>query len=123
MFLPSVAVAQNCSEGVYVELRGGATFLTDSDFEDLGSFTDIELDIGTGWLVDAAVGSAHASGLRGELALGYRENGFDEIEADLGGIPLSADVDGDKPLGAAEITVVPLVSKTVAGGRAGRSGP
>lgn len=95
MFLPSVAAAQNWSEGVYVEVRGGATFLTDSDIEDLGGFDDIELDTDTGWLVDGAVGYAHDSGLRGEIAIGYRENEFDEIEADFGGTSLSADVDGD----------------------------
>lgn len=95
MFLPNLAAAQNWSEGVYVEVRGGASFLTDSDLDDLGGFTDIELETDTGWLVDGAVGYAHDSGLRGEIALGYRENEFDELSADFGGSSFSGNVDGD----------------------------
>ena len=95
IFLPSAAAAQNWSEGVYVEVRGGATFLNESDIEDLGGFDDIELETKTGWLVDGAVGYAHNSGVRGEIALGYRENEFDELDAEFGGTSLSADIDGD----------------------------
>lgn len=87
--LPGTAVAQDWYDGVYVELRGGASFLTDSEIEESG-FADIDADFDVGWLVDGAFGYAHDSGLRGEVAVGFRRNEFDELES--GG--LSEDVDG-----------------------------
>ncbi len=95
VFLPSAAAAQNWSQGVYVEVRGGATFLTDSDIENLAGISDIELDTDTGWLLGGAVGYALSSGLRGEIELGYRENKFDELKGDPGGGSVTVDVDGD----------------------------
>lgn len=94
-FLPNVAAAQNWSQGVYLEVRGGTVFLTDSDIDDLAGIDDIELETDIGWLVEGAVGYAHDSGLRGEVAIGYRENEFDELEGDPGGGSVSVDVDGD----------------------------
>ena len=88
LLLPTFAQAQN--PGPYVEARGGAAFLTDTDFDNTG-VGDVDLSFDTGWVVEGAVGYAHESGLRGEVALGYRENEFDEIE--VGSV--SVDVDGD----------------------------
>lgn len=90
LFLPSVAAAQNWYDGIYVEGRGGASFLTDSDTEFFGA--DAEAGFDTGWLIDGAVGYAHDSGLRGEIALGYRENDTDELDVELVG---KLDLDGE----------------------------
>lgn len=89
MLLPNVAAAQNWQSGVYLELRGGATFLNDPDLNGDPILDEIETD--TGWLVDAAVGYAHDSGLRGELALGFRRNDIDEVT----GGSITVDADGD----------------------------
>jgi opacity protein-like surface antigen len=79
LLLPGVAVAQGQANSVYLELKAGAAYLTDSELEaDLTADVDVTYDIG--WLVDGAVGYAHESGLRGELALGYRSNELDEFE-------------------------------------------
>lgn len=85
LLLPCAAAAQGHKNSVYMELRGGAAFLTDSELEaDLTADVDVTYD--TGWLVDGAVGYAHDSGLRGELALGYRSNDLDEFEFSGGSV-------------------------------------
>lgn len=79
LLLPGAAAAQGQKSSVYMELRAGAAFLTDSELDaDLTADVDVTYD--TGWLVDGAVGYAHESGLRGEIALGYRSNDLDEFE-------------------------------------------
>ena len=95
ILLPGAAAAQG---SLYGELRGGAAFLTDSDvdsdaFSAVG-FDDVELSFDTGWLIEGAFGYAHESGLRGELALGYRENDADEFEGEFLGSSASLDADG-----------------------------
>ena len=90
VLLPSAAMAQRAPDSVYLELRAGAVFLDDADFDAGGSSG--ELDFDTGGLFEGAVGYAHSSGFRGEVALGYRENELDRIRFDGGG---SADADGD----------------------------
>lgn len=77
--LPGVAAAQSLSNSIYGELRGGASFLTDSEL-DAGGGAKADLEFDTGWLVEGAVGYAHESGFRGEVALGYRRNNNDELE-------------------------------------------
>lgn len=88
LLLPGAAAAQGAQGGVYLELRAGAVFLNDLELDD--NFLD-EGETDTGWLVDGAVGYAHDSGLRGELALGYRRNELDELTAGA----ISADAEGD----------------------------
>lgn len=89
VFLPTFALAQG-TEGIYIEARGGASFLTDSELDNTG-LGDVDLSFETGYVIEGAVGYAHGSGFRGELAIGYRENDFDEV--DVGSA--SADLDGD----------------------------
>ncbi len=95
MLLPGAAAARG---SMYGELRGGATFLTDSQFEDdtlsAAGFDDVEVSFDTGWLVEGAFGYAHDSGLRGEFALGYRENEADELSGKFLGTPFELDIDG-----------------------------
>lgn len=88
--LPASAIAQRAPDSFYLELRAGAVFLDDSDF-DAGSLEG-ELEYDAGGLIEGAAGYAHSSGFRGELALGYRENELDRLRFDGGG---SADADGD----------------------------
>ncbi|MCG8692950.1 MAG: outer membrane beta-barrel protein [Minwuiales bacterium] len=97
--LAAPAAAQGLQEGVYLELRGGATFLSESelsgpDVTALG-FSNTDLEFKTGFVIDGAVGYAHSSGFRGELALGYRENDFDELSGTFAGAPFDIGVDGD----------------------------
>lgn len=92
--LAGPAAAQGMHEGVYVELRGGATFLSDSDLSATG-FSNTELEFETGFVIDGAVGYAHMSGFRGEFAVGYRENDFDDISGTVGGLPFAGSVNGD----------------------------
>jgi opacity protein-like surface antigen len=74
----------------YGELHGGTVFALDSDVDIPGLNSEISMD--TGWMIEAATGFSHGSGFRGELALGYRSNDFDEIEISGFG---SADISGD----------------------------
>lgn len=76
----------------YAELRGGAGFTSEADVDLPGGF-DSELSLDPGWLIETAFGYAHGSGLRGELALGYRSNDLDKIKVNgLGSAPLSGDL-------------------------------
>lgn len=123
MLLPSAAAAQAMQGGFYGELRGGASFLTDSDVEsdslEAVGFDDLELSYDTGWLIEGAFGYAHDSGLRGEFALGYRENDVDELSGKFLGS--SVEVDGD---GSFEIltTMANLYYDFDLGGNGGSSG-
>src|SRR5262245_14093118 len=79
-------------EGVYFSLRGGATFLRDTDMtikiSGLGSIP-AKLHYDTGWLVGAAVGYAWANGLAIEGEFTYRQNGVDH--EDLMGSSIALD--------------------------------
>ncbi len=90
LLLPGSAAAQNWQSGVYLELRAGATFLDDTDIEDDPLLDEIETD--AGWLVDAAVGYAHETGLRGELALGFRQHQIDQVTIGSSSVDAEGDV-------------------------------
>lgn len=90
MLLPATAMAQRSPDSLYLELRAGAVFLDDSDFDAGGSSGELEFE--AGGLVEGAVGYADRSGFRGEVALGYRENEVDKIRFGGGA---AADADGD----------------------------
>jgi opacity protein-like surface antigen len=91
VLLPSAVMAQTTPSGVYIEGRGGAVFLMDSDIDATG-LPDTDISFDPGWMAEGAVGYAHESGFRGEVAAGYRKNDFDEINVSGLG---SAGVDGD----------------------------
>ena len=74
------AQSEDASKGIYFDLRGGLTSLSDSDLSSpafLGLPVEAEFDNGFG--IEGAAGYEHSSGFRGELALGYRKNDFDDI--------------------------------------------
>lgn len=79
MLLPGAAAAQGKQGNLYGELRGGASFPNDAD-TDFGGGLDGDLSADTGWLIEGAFGYAHQSGLRGEIAAGYRYNDLDDFE-------------------------------------------
>ncbi len=84
VLLPASVSAQtyeDASKGIYFEIRGGGTLLSDADNSGAGITTDIviESEFDLGFVVEGAVGYAHDSGVRGELALGYRQNDFDKL--------------------------------------------
>ncbi len=83
MLLPAPAMAQRAPDSFYLELRAGAVFLDDADFDAGGSSGEIDFD--AGGLVEGAAGYAHSSGFRGEIALGYRENELDRLRFNGGG--------------------------------------
>ena len=89
--LASATAAQAQQRGLYGELRGGAAFLTDADVTDFAGF-DGTVSSDVGYLVEGAIGYAHGSGARGELAVGYRQNDFDDFDVPSVG---TAAVDGD----------------------------
>ena len=90
LLLPGTAAAQNADGSFYGELRGGATFLSDSDLNGSGTLGEVDFD--TGGLVEGAVGFHHDSGLRGELAIGYRKNDLGKFTISDG---RSNELDGD----------------------------
>lgn len=90
VLLPGAAAAQAGTDYFYGELRGGVSFPNDAD-TDFGGGLVADVSSDTGWLAEGAFGYAHNSGLRGEIAAGYRQNEFDEAE--VSGITL--DFDGD----------------------------
>ena len=97
MAVSGVAAAQSLPEGIYLEGRGGAVFLEDADNSGGGISVDSEFD--TGFAFGGAVGYAHSSGFRGEVAVEYRQNDVDSLTLNtlngvaLGGISGSADGD------------------------------
>ncbi len=92
VILPSAVMAQTTPSGVYVEARGGAVFLMDSDLDATG-LPDTEVSFDPGWMAEGAVGYAHESGFRGEVAVGYRKNDLDEIKVSgLGSASAGGDI-------------------------------
>jgi opacity protein-like surface antigen len=95
--VPSLAEAGEMSgEGIYGEIRGGVNFANDSDLEASGGdFGEVEFD--TGYVIELAGGYRHPdTGIRGELALGFRGNDIDDLV--VGGESASAEglgVDGE----------------------------
>ena len=79
ILLPGAAAAQGLKGSMYGELRGGASFPNDAD-TDFGGGLEGDLSSDTGWLIEGAFGYAHESGLRGEIAAGYRYNELDDFE-------------------------------------------
>lgn len=71
------AVAEGLPEGIYLEGRGGATFLQDA--ENSGGGISIESQFDTGFAAGGAVGYAHSSGFRGEVAVEYRRNNVNDL--------------------------------------------
>ncbi len=74
------AQSEDASKGIYFDLRGGLTSLSDSDLSSpafLGLPVEAEFDNGFG--IEGAAGYEHSSGFRGELALGFRNNDLDDI--------------------------------------------
>lgn len=96
VLLPSAVMAQETPSGIYVEARGGAVFLMDSDLDTDIAGLDAEVSFDPGWMAEGAVGYAHESGFRGEIAVGYRENDLDEIKVSVAGVgSASASAGGD----------------------------
>ena len=86
-----VASAQQSSEdmskGIYFEIRGGLVSLSDSDLSN-PAFSGVEAEFDNGFGIEGAVGYEHRSGFRGELAVGYRNNDFDDLS--VAGISFSS---------------------------------
>lgn len=81
VLLPTSASAQSYEDtmkGLYFDLRGGLTSLSDSDLSN-PAFSGVEAEFDNGFGIEGAVGYEHPSGFRGELALGYRNNDFDDL--------------------------------------------
>lgn len=83
VLLPTSVSAQSYEDtmkGLYFDLRGGLTYLSDSDLTSsaLPGVT-VEAEFDNGYGIEGAVGYEHPSGFRGELALGYRNNDFDDL--------------------------------------------
>jgi opacity protein-like surface antigen len=96
VILPSAVMAQTTPSGIYFEGRGGAVFLMDSDVDAGIPGVDLEATLDTGWMGEGAIGYAHESGFRGEVAAGYRKNDIDKLNIDVaGGGSGSVAVDGD----------------------------
>ena len=92
MLLPGAAAAQGVQGSMYGELRGGASFPDDAD-TDFGGGIDGDLSSDTGWLIEGAFGYAHESGLRGEIAAGYRYNDLDDFDTSLGKVDFDGDIE------------------------------
>ena len=96
VLLPSALMAQETPSGVYVEGRGGAVFLMDSDIGLGIPGIETEVSFDPGWMAEGAIGYAHESGFRGEIAAGYRKNDFDQLKVTVVGVgSASGSVDGD----------------------------
>lgn len=95
---PSIAAAQETGR-IYMEGRGGVTFLTDAD--NTGGGINIKSDHDVGPNVAAAVGYADPSGFRGELEIAFRENDIDNLTImNDGGIGVALGVGSLNGLGA-----------------------
>ncbi len=80
-------------EGIYLDLRGGASFLMDSETTEPGITSRIvgDFDFDPGYVVEGAVGYEHDSGFRGEVEIGYRKHDLDTATIkDDGGLGASA---------------------------------
>lgn len=80
MLMPGMAAAQSYEDvlkGLYFDIRGGGSLLSDADNSD--GIVVIESDFDPGYVIDGAIGYAHPSGFRGEIALGYRAQDIDTL--------------------------------------------
>lgn len=106
--LPVVAAAQEKGR-VYIEGRGGVTFLQEDTTSDETGFT-IEDDFDTGYNVGAAIGYAGPRGLRGDIEVRYRENDLDSFtireDAGFGVASGLGDLDGFKLSADGEVSVL-----------------
>lgn len=92
LLLPAPVSAQQsyaeASKGIYFEMRGGGVLLEDSDISGVtGAQVDVEFD--PGFAIEGAAGYMHDSGIRGEIAVGYRKNDINDITASAGGATIS----------------------------------
>jgi opacity protein-like surface antigen len=91
LLLPASVSAQSyeeMSKGIYFEMRGGGVLLEDSDISGVtGANVDVQFD--PGFAIEGAAGYMHDSGIRGEIALGYRRNDIEDITASAGGATIS----------------------------------
>ena len=80
-FAPVTAAAQSDSSGFYASIGGMYVVPTDSslsaEIDGLTIGSEIEMDGGIG--LTAAVGYVASGGLRGEIELGYRNTGWDNL--------------------------------------------
>ncbi|MEM6713285.1 MAG: OmpW family outer membrane protein [Pseudomonadota bacterium] len=100
------ALAQDASDGFYLKLLGGASFLSDAD---LSGAALGKVGFDTGFLAGGAVGySLSGSGLRGELEYAYRTGDADGklgITGDLASTSFALNAFYDfSPIGTARIT-------------------
>ena len=66
--------------------------LNDSDVSGISGL-DVDFEFDRGFVIEGAAGYAHDSGIRGEFAVGYRQNDIDDITLSAGGATISvADV-------------------------------
>lgn len=90
LLFPAIASAQGAGH-IYMEGRGGVTFLNDAD--NTGGGITVESGFDPGLSVAAAFGYADPSGFRGEIELGYGENEIDNVAGiDLSLLNASGDV-------------------------------
>ena len=63
-------------EGLYLDLRGGATYLENTSVVGPGTFSAflLEAEFGDGYAFEAALGQAYANNFRAEIELGYRSS-------------------------------------------------
>lgn len=88
--LPQGAMAQS-SSGLYGEVRLGASFVDDSDFDELGVTGEVSYD--TAVALDLAFGASFDIGLRLEYQFGFRGAELDTIQIDgLGTFDAAADL-------------------------------
>ncbi len=93
VLLPAAARGQagsyeEASKGFYFDLRGGAAFLEDSDVSGISGI-DVDYQFDPGIVVEGAAGYEHSSGVRGEIALGWRRNDIEDITLSADGVTIS----------------------------------
>lgn len=105
---PMVAGAQETGR-VYIEGRGGLTFLREDQTSDETGFT-VEEKFDTGYNVGAAVGYAGPRGLRGDIEVRYRHNDLDRFtiteDAGFGVANGLGDLDGLELASDGEVTAL-----------------
>ena len=79
------------SGGPYLEVRAGAVFVEDADFDVRGLTGELTYDPGIA--LDLAFGYAFEVGLRLEYQVGYRKSDIDDVKIDGFG---TVDIDGDQ---------------------------
>ncbi len=81
--------------GIYLDLRGGGAFVTDSELNGPGTVNmDIEAEFDPGFMFEGAAGYDHpTTGWRGEVAVGWRSSDIDSLTiTNDGGIGAAAGV-------------------------------